>query len=256
MNDLSPLGREIHRRYDEWGPIVVMEDDNKRYLSFGTLDEQSCLAKQAPLQLQHEYARAMASVLVLYPLTSLPNAITLLGVGGGSMASVLNHHLPLAHIQAVELRRAVLLVAQQYFGLPRVPNLTLHQADAKAFLQQVPPHRCDLLISDVYLAEGLYETQLSEEYIALCARHLSANGWLVFNLWKEHREHPTFFTQLEAHFATRLHTTTSDGNWILWLNKSVQPLTKQEVRQRAKHWQKPLQFNPWSSAKGFLNHRS
>ncbi len=256
MNDLSPLGREIHRRYDEWGPIVVMEDDNKRYLSFGTLDEQSCIAKHAPLQLQHEYTRAMASVLLMYPLSALPSQLTLLGIGGGSLATVLHHVLPMAQLQAVELRRAVLLVAQQYFGLPRVPQLTLHQQDALAYLQQAPANSCDLLICDLYLADGLYDAQLQSTFIELCARHLTEDGWVVFNLWKEHRQHPTLMTQLTNHFAARLHNTTSDGNWILWLSKSPKTQAASAIRQHAKHWQTTFQFNPWTSAKGFFKHQS
>ena len=42
MMDLSHLGKEVHRRYDELGIIQVFDDGNKRYLSFGTADEQSC----------------------------------------------------------------------------------------------------------------------------------------------------------------------------------------------------------------------
>lgn len=256
MNDLSPLGREIHRRYDEWGPVVVMEDDNKRYLSFGTLDEQSCIAKKAPLQLQHEYTRAMASVLLMFPLSALPTRITLLGVGGGSLASVFHHLLPSAQLHAVELRRAVLLVAQQYFGLPRSPQLMLHQADALTYLQHATVNSCDLLICDLYLADGLYDAQLHAEFIQLCAQHITSDGWLVLNLWKEHRQHPSLMTLLATHFRTRLHATTRDGNWILWLNKSTSECHHQDIRQRAKHWQIPLQFNPWASAKGFLKHKS
>ena len=49
LNTLGHLGREIHRRYDEFGPLLVFDDGNKRFLSFGTADEQSCQLKKNPL---------------------------------------------------------------------------------------------------------------------------------------------------------------------------------------------------------------
>ena len=91
---ITHLGRELHRRYDEFGPILVFDDGNKRYLSFGTADEQSCQLNSAPLQLQHEYARAMAAVLVQFSDAALPTQITLLGTGGGTLAAALHHVLP------------------------------------------------------------------------------------------------------------------------------------------------------------------
>ena len=58
------LGKELYRYYDEYGPLQVFDDGNKRYLSFGDGDEQSCQLKSDPLQLQHDYSRAMLLVLL------------------------------------------------------------------------------------------------------------------------------------------------------------------------------------------------
>lgn len=251
LANLSHFGQEIHRRYDDFGPILVFDDGNKRYLSFGTADEQSCQLKQAPLQLQHEYARALCGVLVQFPPQQPPKNVTLLGTGGGTLASSLFHLLPKAQIQAVEIRRAVLMVAHQYFSLPRHSRLTTHVQDAADFLQQASPKLCDLLVCDLYQAEGLDPLVLQADFLDLCQQHLSADGWLVLNLWKEHRQAPSCLEQLTQRFSNVLQRTTNDGNWILWASQGAQVVDKKEARKRSAVLSAQVDFNVWKSIKGF-----
>ncbi len=73
---MSLPGKEISRSYDDYGPVIVMDDGNKRYMAFSENDEQSCLLKSEPYLLQHDYCRAMMLVLftgqLLMIKTSLP----------------------------------------------------------------------------------------------------------------------------------------------------------------------------------------
>ena len=252
--DLSHLGRELHRRYDEFGPILVLDDGNKRYLSFGTADEQSCQLKSAPLQLQHEYARSMAAVLVQFAAVPTLQQVTLLGTGAGTMASTLHHVLADAHIDAVDVRAAVFQVAWQYFALPRGPRLTTHVSDAGFYLRDALPGHCDLLIADLYLADGLDPLVLQPDFLQACASHLSDSGWLVLNLWKEHREQTDCLQHLKALFPEILQTTTTDGNWIIHASRAP-AAGKDEARERAKALAGALGFNLWNSVKGFYRHR-
>jgi spermidine synthase len=252
---LSHLGREIHRRYDEFGPILVFDDGNKRYLSFGTADEQSCQLKSAPLQLQHEYARAMIAVLMQSDASTPPANITLLGTGGGTLASTLFHWLPQATIQTVDLRQAVFQIAQQYFALPRDKRLSTHVSDAAEFLRNSEQGQCDLLICDLYLADGLDPLVLQSDFLDLCERHLSAHGWLVLNLWKEHREQTDCLAQLKQRFPQLLQSTTTDGNWILWASKYAEIADKKTARERCVQRSPLAGFNLWSVVKGFYRHR-
>ena len=254
METITHLGRELHRRYDEFGPILVFDDGNKRYLSFGTADEQSCQLNSAPLQLQHEYARAMAAVIVQFAAQQPPVHITLLGTGGGTIASALHHWLPQATIQAVDVRPAVLQVAYQYFGLPRGPRLITHSLDAADFLQQAQAAQCDLLIADLYQAGGLDPLVLQADFLDACCHHLHPDGWLVLNLWKEHREQTDCLLQLKQRFPTLLHSTTSDGNWILWASRAA-ATEKKPAQTQSKEWSAIAGFNMWNAVKGFYRHR-
>lgn len=253
-NDL--LGRELHRRFDEYGPIQVFDDGNKRYLSFGTVDEQSCQLISAPTRLQHEYLRAMVSVLVQLENPQSVNNVTVLGLGGGSLAAALHELLPQTQIHAVELRGAVAQIAYQYFALPRDKRLKVHIIDAISYVEanHQAQQKTDILFSDLYLAEGLSEQQNNSAFLQQCAGLLTDNGWLVLNLWKEHRQDPLLLNQLKDLFPTLLQATTKDGNWLIWASRSA-GADKKTAQIRAKQLQPLLGFNGWQSVKHFYRHR-
>ncbi|MFL0806234.1 MAG: spermidine synthase [Oceanobacter sp.] len=252
-------GQERHRRYDEYGVIQVFDDGNKRYLCFGNADEQSCLLRSRPEQLQHEYARAMLAVLALIDEIEVHEwPVTLLGLGGGTLASALLAVQPQATITAVELRQAVVRVARQYFSLPRTPRLRIEVMDAGAYLRTATAGQARLLVSDLYLAEGADPQQLQQEYLEACWLHLAEGGWLVVNLWCEHRDQAAWLCWLKQRFGQVLHATTSDGNWIIWAQKIEQVVElpiqqKKQIRQRCKALSTVAGFNFWRSVKPFLS---
>lgn len=255
-------GKERHRRYDEYGAIQVFDDGDKRYLCFGSADEQSCLLRTRPEQLQHEYARAMLAVLALMDEADAPDPdwpVTLLGLGGGTLASALLAVCPTARITAVELRKAVVLVARQYFSLPRTPCLRVEVMDAGAYLRLHNTARARLLVSDLYLADGADTQQLQQDYMDACWHHLADGGWLVVNLWREHRDQASWLKALKQRFGQVLHATTSDGNWIVWAQKKelvveLPVQQKTQIRQRCKSLSVAAGFNVWRSVKPFLRH--
>lgn len=244
------LGRELHQRYDEYGIIQVFDDGNKRYLSFGTADEQSCQLLARPNQPQHDYSRAMISVLNV--MSAAPSRVAILGTGGGLLARALFEHLDDVVIDAVDLRQAVIQVAYQYFGLPRSSKLKTHALSAHDFIAQAPDNHYELLFSDLYLADGLDLQQLQTTFIEHCQRVLQEDGWLVLNLWKEHRENGVMLPLLRQYFLTVMHATTTDGNWIIWASNTKQTIPgKTEARKKAKQLSELFGFNMWRAAKGF-----
>lgn len=255
---------ERHRRHDEYGVIQVFDDGDKRFLCFGSPAEQSCQLRSRPAQLQHEYARAMLGVIVLMPTSGTEQqgqdvAITLLGLGGGTLAAAMHRWLPQAHITAVELRKAVVQVARQYFSLPRTPHIRVQVMEASEYLQQAPAAHAQLLVSDLYLAAGADERQLQQTYIDNCWTHLAEGGWLVVNLWQEHRDQVAWLRLLKQRFGQVLHATTSDGNWIIWAQKCEQVVElpiqqKRQIRQRCKACSGQAGFNLWRSVKPFIRH--
>ncbi|WP_286237475.1 spermidine synthase [Neptuniibacter halophilus] len=235
---MSIPGKEINRSYDEFGPIRIFDDGNKRYLAFGDNDEQSCWLKSEPLVPQHEYSRAMLlSLLFVEPKRALT-----LGLGSGCINSCLHHHFPGLKQQVVELRPGVIQAAYKYFQFPRSKRLQVINQDAFEFLCCDDSPRVDLVLSDIYSAEGLDEQQLSEQYLNLTENRLKAHGWLVLNCWREHQSGhalellQTLFTQVWG-------CNTPCGNWIVFAsNAPVQDSSKQ-LKQRARALSQQLGFS-------------
>ena len=241
-------GKEIFRTHDKLGPIQVFDDGTKRYLAFGNNDEQSCHLKTHPEQLQHEYTRAMLLVLLF---DQAPKKVLLLGLGGGALASCLLHYLDAIQITAIELRRAVIDIAYNYFSLQRTEQLTVLNADANDFLHELEyrnavkesPEYFDLIFSDIYSADGADDRQQQETYIDQCQQGLSESGWLVFNCWKEHRRGGDLLSSLKERFDDVRSCTTQTGNWIVMAGNKANELTDRQLHQTAQVLGKQLGFS-------------
>lgn len=227
---ISPLGKEIFRNYDEFGPVQVFDDGTKRYLSFGEGDEQSCVLKADPFLLQHDYTRAMLMPL----LFTEPRDALLIGLGGGALANCLLHHLPEMDLRVVELRHTVVKVARRYFDLPRIDRLTIFEQDVAAFFDEADIPRTDLLLSDIYGAEGMDPQYFQPWYIESCARLLNDSGWLVLNCWDEHRGERETLQAITELFAEVYTCTVPTGNWIILAAKEASTRDEPTLRTLAK----------------------
>lgn len=230
-------GKEIYRGYDEYGPVLVIDDGTKRYLSFGEGDEQSCWLKSEPHLPQLDYIRAMCLVLLL----TEPKRIISLGLGAGTLNSCLHYHFPESVQQIVELRREVIDVAHRYFQLPRGKRIQTHHMDAKSYLDCVESKPADIIFSDIYDENGVDEQQHDPAYLHECYERLKPKGWLVLNCWKEHKGE-TLLTELSGLFDDIRTCTTQEGNWIVFAGKQSDTQTQKQLKQQAKLLSQKLGF--------------
>lgn len=237
------LGREVFRAYDDYGPLLVFDDGNKRYLSFSELDEQSCQLKSNPFQLQHDYSQAMLLVL----LFCKPGSMLLLGLGGGTLVTTLHHILADLTITVVELRPKVVDVAYRYFQMPRCKRISVVIDDAGEFISQSESEKVDVLFSDIYGEEGLDLQQTQDWFIAACAERLNDDGWLVLNCWQHQRGDKAMRHALRAYFEDVRVCATAEGNWVVLAGKKANASSAAQLKSAAKKWSKLLGFSLLSS---------
>jgi spermidine synthase len=211
---MKQSANEIYKTYDEYGPIQVLDDGNKRYLAFGTDDEQSCQLINQPYYLQHEYTRAILLSLLLVE----PKHITVIGIGGGSLLTTFHHLIPDCQLVGIELRRKVTQLAHKYFQLPQHQNITLHTADGAEYLSTVDIST-DIIVADMYSAEGIDQQQLSAQFIANAHSRLNQGGWLVLNYWLDHKMEEHLTHALRDHFDQIYMCDTGGGNWVVFAGK-------------------------------------
>jgi len=195
------LGRQIYRTRDDKGWICVHQDGHRRFLAFGNQVEQSCMSLQEPLRLEHAYTQAMMLSTLFLP--RLERA-TLLGLGGGSLARALLGYFPSCRVTAVEHRAQVAAVAREYFALPHDPRLRIIIANAGDYLVK-PGKASDLVLADLYDAEGMDAQQTQEAFLARCRAALTSDGVLAVNLWnKDYRASLSAQEALSAAFGGKL----------------------------------------------------
>lgn len=180
MDRLAP-GTLVYQSRDKFGEIQVREHGNERCLYLGSLTVQSAMYLHAPLALALAYTQAMMSFVLLQPS---PSRVLLLGLGGGSLARFLHHQLPAASIDAVELRPAVVEAAKKCFGLIEDARLRIHVGDAGDFVaNRAGAPAYDAILVDAYDGKGPASVTCSEDFPALCAQRLTAQGVAAWNLW-------------------------------------------------------------------------
>lgn len=235
---MSLSGELIYSGHDAYGELRVFDDGVIRTLSFGSGNEQGAVLKAQPARLLFEYTQ----VMLLSLLFVSPRRVLCLGLGSGSLLSALHAYLPESSLQAVELRQAVIELAEDYFYLPQSPRLSLCCEDAAEFVAR-SPERFDLILSDLYDDRGIASLQLQPEFLRRSENLLSPQGLLVINCWHQHQYEPSLLADLRQVFAWLRACPTADGNWILFAARQAPESRPAVLRNRAQRWSDKLGFS-------------
>ncbi|MGO1503321.1 MAG: spermidine synthase [Marinobacter sp.] len=208
-------GEIIHHSRDKLGSILVIDYRKHRVLTFNSVFEQSKIDRRYPHVPVHEYNRAM----LLPAAFSTPKHITILGLGGGVLASAFHHLFPECTVHAVELRQAVLDVAREYFELPNSKRLSVTIADARNALNDVPDASTDLILADLYSADRMSPAQAQRQFVESCSRALSPGGWLALNYHRTPELDGPYFRQLKKHFPVLLAFKSKTNNTVVYASK-------------------------------------
>lgn len=173
------LGELLARVRDAQGEIQVYGHGSLRTLTFGNAVEQSRIDLDHPERLVHVYTRAMLLGLLL---AARPTRALVLGLGGGSLVQALLAADPVLAVDACEARALVVEVALEHLALPRTERLEVCVADALAHVQTTT-RRYDLILADLYGAEGMHPDQDNGYFLHACAQCLRRGGLLVSNHW-------------------------------------------------------------------------
>jgi len=173
------LGKIIFQINNDEGSIVVYQQNNLRYLTFGNQIEQSCVNLCKPCRLEHAYSQAMLLSLLM---SSTSDNVLLLGLGGGALLRALNCINSRMKIDAVEISPMVLAVAKEFFLLPESPSIQFHCDAAESYLKKTEKtfHH---IYSDLYIEDQVHDSQLNLTFYQKCFDKLSNDGILIVNNW-------------------------------------------------------------------------
>lgn len=158
--------------------------------------------------------------------TDCPRSALLLGLGGGTVATLLARRCPDVPITGVEHDTAVLEAARSAFGLDTLPNLTIIQADVFAWIETqagepqdaattAPGERYDLICVDLFDAGRLVAGALTTRFLRQVALLLTPGGVASINLMVTGRTNEQLH-RIERVFSVQRRLRTH-GNLILHL---------------------------------------
>ncbi len=235
MRFLSRLGRDR-----AFSPVEISEKNGVRLLHLGGPAVQSAMRIRAPFELELEYTRAMLAFELFHPAA---RDVTLIGLGGGSIAKFIHRYLPRVRLTALEINPEVVAAARVYFMLPPDDErLTVLTADGAAYVRE-RREALDVLMVDGYDAERIVEELASPDFYRACHTALRPGGLAVFNLWGSDRRFETYRRRLKEAFSGRMLLLHAEqkGNVVVFCFKPPLPdLGFIRLRGRAERCQRDL----------------
>ena len=111
-----------------------------------------------------------------------PRSALLLGLGGGTLAHLLNRRYPGIQITGVDADGELIQFAREHFDL-RLPNLEIVVGDAFEYVERCP-RRFDFVAVDLFARYEFQRGALSKPFLR-AIKLLAGHGEIVFNLFKD-----------------------------------------------------------------------
>lgn len=188
------------------GSIIVEEQFGQKLLKVGGITQSGWLVKnfwKKVLKILKKEKAVFKKVLVL-------------GLGGGTVAPLINHYWPEAKTIGVELDPEVVKIGKDFFGLSHFKNLKTETADAFKWIKNQKV-KFDLILVDLYLGKKFPEKGEQEVFFKDLKKNLNSKGVIVFNRLKTD-ETVIWETKLRKEFSSleKIKATTN----LLFLARS------------------------------------
>ncbi|OKK03864.1 spermidine synthase-like protein [Streptomyces sp. CB03234] len=145
---------------------------------------QSYVDLDDPTHLEFEYARRLAHAVDCAAPAPEGEPLDVLHLGGGALT--LPRRLavtrPGSRQDVVEADRGLIALVAEHLPLPPGSGITVHGADARAWLEAAPARSADVLIADVFGGSRVPAHLTSIAYARAAERVLRADGVHVANL--------------------------------------------------------------------------
>lgn len=190
-------------------PIVIIEAGRKVLRVGGVI--QSVSADPASPDVWDAMLPDISNFPDFHPASAL-----ILGLGGGTIATLMTQRWGPLPITGVERDPAVVWLARHEFGLSAMPHLNIEVDDAFTYMRTCK-ERFDVICVDLYVAGKMAHGVLGGAFLRDIARCLTPNGIAAFNLWRSPYL-PDQIRRLARALAFR-STTTVDDNVIIYCGR-------------------------------------
>ena len=179
----------IHKEKSLYRNIEVKESSYRRCLVFAVKRgdrNQTCINLADPDRVVFPYARMTFAGLLLNPE---PASVLIIGLGGGTIPTVLSRLYPEATIHIVEIDAAVVRVAKKYFNFTESDKVTVFIQDARVYIRRAGLKKLeyDLIILDAFTGDYIPAHLMTVEFLQETRSIMSEQGVLVANTFSTSR---------------------------------------------------------------------
>ncbi|MGV0034043.1 MAG: spermidine synthase [Candidatus Azotimanducaceae bacterium WSBS_2022_MAG_OTU7] len=219
----------VHREKSLYRNIVVSDKAGQRCLIFSVKRQQrnqTCIDLDDPTRIIFDYVRMTFAGLLVNPE---PTRSLMIGMGGGTISSVLTSIYPELTMDLVEVDQAVVKVATEYFGFRKTDQINVHIADGRVFTRRalLRKEKYDLIILDAFTGEYIPEHLMTVEFLENIKSLLTPDGIVVANtFWGSalyHHESVTYSTVFGPVFSLKMPDT---GNRVIVATMNELPDSK------------------------------
>jgi len=178
------------------GTPVVLETEHALSLHFDVRATQSIMSRRDPDKLVLGYTRAMMGFLLLQPS---PTRISMIGLGGGSLAKYCYHRLPKTKVVAIEIDPAVIALRDTFHIPPDDERLEVICADGADYVRNRDA-RPEVILVDGFLAGGMPAQLGTADFYAACHARLADDGVLVANFLDGDQDIPFYLEEIRSVF--------------------------------------------------------
>ncbi|MGP3998882.1 spermidine synthase [Streptomyces sp. 8N706] len=179
MDEPIPVTRAV-----DHGTAKLMPDVDRARAWLLTVDgaPQSYVNLDEPTDLEFEYVRRLAHVVDVVAPQDRPLDVLHLGGGALTLPRYVAATRPGARQTVIEADRGLIALVGEYLPLPAESGITVHGADARAWLEKVEPAGTDVLVADVFGGSRVPAQLTSVEYARAARRALRPGGVYAANL--------------------------------------------------------------------------
>ena len=208
----------VHKEKSLYQNIVVTEKAGKRCLVFSVKRQQknqTCIDINDPTRIVFPYVRMIFAGLLVNPE---PSRGLMIGMGGGTISSVLTSIYPDLTLDLVEVDQAVVKVATDYFGFKKTHQVDVHVTDGRVFARRAlrRKEQYDLIILDAFTGEYIPEHLMTVEFLENIKSLLTPSGVVIANTFSGsslyHHESATYSAVFGPFFSLKMRGT---GNRVI-----------------------------------------
>ncbi|MFG2334430.1 spermidine synthase [Streptomyces sp. NPDC048604] len=179
MNEQIPVIRDV-----DGGTARLLPDVDRERAWLLTVDDapQSYVDLDEPTHLEFEYARRLAHVVDRAAEEGAPLDVLHLGGGALTLPRYVAATRPGSRQDVVEADRGLLALVAEHLPLPEGSGVTVHGADARAWLEAAPAASFDLIVGDVFGGSRVPAHLTSSAYARAVRRALRPGGGYLANL--------------------------------------------------------------------------